>query len=416
MPAFAYKAIDSLGNVRNGTSPAQNEADLTQILKAQGLFLMDARLAAPAIAPIPNKKKSMPALIPTMPLKPNAKVPLDRIAIFTTEFAVMVRTALPIDEALTSLARQQSHPAFKSVLSDIAQQVQKGIALSDAFARFPRVFGPVYISLLRAGEASGTIAIMLERVMNHLQFQRELKAKVRSAMIYPLIVISTTMVVVLFLVLFILPHFATIFAQMDARLPWPTQALLDVSETFRNYWWIILLAIGGAWAAVARWLSHAAHIEPWEIAQLRMPVVGPLIRNIVMTRILRTLGALVSSGVPILQALELARESADNIVFEKLFKRVQDNVSRGQGIASALYDSPYFPESVANMIANAELTGTLPEVLNKVADYYEQETDTSLKNLFALIEPLFVVVLGLAVAGIAIAMLLPIFKLDAAIS
>jgi type IV pilus assembly protein PilC len=354
--------------------------------------------------------------IPLSHLDPKAKAPLDRISIFTTEFAVMVRTALPIDDALTSLARQQKHPAFKAVLTDIAQQVRKGIALSEAFGRFPHVFGSIYISLLRAGEASGTLVLMLERIMTHLKFQRELKAKVRSAMIYPSMVVSVTLVVVLFLVLFILPHFAIIFTQMGAQLPFLTQALLSASQEVRKNWWVGALFIGAAWGGFTRWMANPKHIEPFETFQLRLPVIGALTRNIVMTRILRTLGALVSSGVPILQSLELARESADNSVFEKLFERVQENVSRGQGIASSLYGSPFFPESVANMIANAEVTGTLPEVLNRVADYYEQETDTSLKNLFALIEPLFVVVLGGVVGAIAIAMLLPIFQLDSAVS
>jgi type IV pilus assembly protein PilC len=419
MAAFTYKAIDAQGKISNGTLDTEDEGALTKALQERGLFLMEARKSSspvkPPPAPTPMSQLSTAAQQTPKTLV-SMRVPPDRIAIFTSELAVMTRTALPLEEALRVLSRQQPHPGFKAVLEDIAGQVQAGISLSEAFGRFPKVFDPVYISLLRAGEASGTVVQMLERLIVYLQFQRNLKAKVRSALIYPLIVVGATLGVVAFLLLFVLPHFAVLFSQMGSELPWPTRILLEVTHALRAGWWAGLLVLGGLGVGFFYWYRNSDNRRVFDTLLLTIPVVGTLARNIVMTRMLRILSALMSAGVPILQSLDLSCQSAGNRVFEALFKTVQDSVRQGQGIAASLYGNRYFPESVANMISNAELTGTLPDVLNKIADFYEQETDASLKDLFAMMEPLFVVILGLMVAGIAVAMLLPIFKLDSAIA
>jgi type IV pilus assembly protein PilC len=401
---FTYKAIDGQGKPCAGLCEALSQAALAEELKAKGIFLMEARLkASKAPAPVAVRKEA--------PLK---KVPLDALAIFTSDFAIMLRSGIPVAEALHILMRQQRHPSFKRVLTELSRGVQEGQALSDSFGRFPKVFDPIFIALLRSGEASGNVPLMLERVSHHIEFQREMRTKIRSALLYPAIIILTGIGVVSFLVLFILPTFAEIFTQLNTELPLPTRALLAISGNLRVWWWLYGIALAGAGWGFKCWANTPAHAEILERAQLRIPVIGDLIRNIVTTRILRTLGALISGGVPILESLELAGQTAFHSVFRQMIDRVRQSASEGKGLSTALAGNPFFPETATHMIANAELTGTLPEVMTQISQYYEKETDITIRNVFTVLEPIFIVFIGLAVGTVAVAILWPMFKLDAA--
>ncbi len=412
MPLFKYKAIDTQGKVVRGSADSKSLELLMEKLKSEGLFFMEGQLDRQPTVP-----HSIPNATPRINLTGFVKrsVPLDALSIFTTQLSIMVRTALPLFEALGSLAKQQLRPKFKNVISEIKHAVQQGTSLSQAFARFPEVFDPVYLSLLSAGEATGKLDVMLDRIANYLNFQREMRTKIRTSLLYPSVIVITSMAVVAFLVLFILPTFVQVFSQFQMKLPLPTRVLLSISEQVRAWWWVYVLILGGGWAYFVRWLSNPSHTRPVDALQLQLPVIGPLVRNVVMTRVLRTLSALVSGGVPILQSLDLARASAGNAVFREIIDGIYKSASEGRGLTTSLYGNPYFPEQVSSMIRNAEKTGTLSEVLTKVADFYEHETDTTIKNVFSVLEPLFVIFLGVMVAGIAVAVLLPIFQLDAGI-
>ncbi|MBI4369115.1 MAG: type II secretion system F family protein [Elusimicrobia bacterium] len=418
MPFYRFKAIDAKGAVTYNVSSATNLEALTKILNSQGLFLMEAREAKPneisqstSVGP-PATMKNRTDLLSDLKI---SRVPLDKIAMFTTELAIMVRTALPIAESLDSLARQQPHPGFQEAIRLISKSVQGGQSLSQSFGRFPKIFDDVYVSLLSAGEASGKVDVMLERIAGYLNFRRELKSKVRAALLYPSIIVATSIAVVAFLILFILPTFAEIFSQLEIELPWPTRLLLFISNHLRRFWWLYLGALTGSWILFGSWLSKAANRRSVHRLELDLPLIGALVRNIVMTRALRTLASCVSSGVPILQSLSLAQAAAGNVIFHEIFGRVYRSANEGRGLALSLGGNGYVPQTVMNMVSNAERTGTLPEVLEKVADYYERETDTSLKELFTVLEPAFVFLLGLLVAGIAFAVLLPILQLDTSI-
>ncbi|MFH1724270.1 MAG: type II secretion system F family protein [Elusimicrobiota bacterium] len=418
MPRYRFKALDKQGKPTEGASTAANVSELSSILKSQGLFLMESReekseeavLAPPGAASLADAPRT--AAEAPRHARSEDTVPMEDATLFTTQLAIMVRTAMPILESLQVLARQQPNPVFRSVIQEISRSVQHGQTLSLAFSRYPRIFDQVFVSLLAAGEAGGNMDKMLLRISEYLQFQRGIKTKVRAALLYPCIVVAAGLSVVLFLMLFILPTFVEVFGQFDIKLPIPTRVLMVLSDHLRTWWLAYLAGTALAWAYFRRWLRDPAHVRAVHAFQLRLPVAGLLVRNIVLTRILRTLSSLVSSGVPILRSLDLARDSAGNIVFQELLGRVYRSANEGKGLASALKGHPHFPESVADMIANAEKSGTLPEVLENVADYYESETDTAIKNLFSVIEPIFVVFLGLMVGGIAIAILLPIFELS----
>ena len=409
MARFDFKAIDARGRIITGASEAPSLDGLKHILSSQGLFLMEGRPAGSASVLAPSV--SVPAEEPARHARSGDAVPLETVAIFTTQLAIMVRTALPILESLGMLSRQQTDPVMKSILQEVAQSVREGKPLSASFLRYPKVFDQVYVSLVAAGEAGGNMPMMLDRLSSYLTFQIQLKEKVRSALLYPLIVSLTVVAVAAFLVLFILPTFMQVFSEFNIELPLATRILVNLSEAVRRLWIVLLGAGAAAWWYFSRLLSDPTHTRSLRALELRVPFIGTLVRNVVMTRVLRTLGALVASGVPILKSLELARASAGNVIFQDLLDRVYRSATEGRGLSSALAESPYIPESVIGMIATGEKTGALPEVINKVADFYESETDTAIKDLFTAVEPLFVVALGLLVGGIAVSILLPMFNL-----
>lgn len=414
MPRFRYQAIDNKGKKSGGAADAPDVKALAEVLHGQGLFLVGAT-AEKETEPAHTGDGDASTAVKDLAGARGQTVPLELVSMFTSQLAIMVRTALPLMESLTSLGRQQTHPTFKAIILEIGRGVQQGQTVSSCCSRYPKVFDEVYISLLAAGEASGNMHTMLERLADYLQFQRDLRNKVRSALLYPTIVIFTAFAVVAFLVLFIMPTFAEVFSQFDLTLPLPTKILLGISAHLRATWYFYCLGASGAWWYFSTWLSRPTNVKTIHTFQLDLPVVGPLVRNIVLTRTLRTLAALVGSGVPILKSLDMAKASAGNVVFHDLLVQVHQSASEGRGLASALAQSPYFPELVSNMVANAEKTGTLPEALTKMSDYYEHETDTAIKDLFSVLEPLFVVGLGIIVAGIAVAILMPIFELGNAI-
>jgi len=414
MPQYRFKAIDAQGKTVAGDAGAADLAELAAVLEKQGLFLMEGlpdRRDAAGLAPAAGAAPAAASEAAHMPTRADA-VALKSVSVFTGQLAIMVRAALPLMEALEMLSAQEPDPVFKAVIRDISRSVREGVAISAAMSRYPKVFDEVYISLLSAGEASGKMPAMLDRVAAHLQFRVALAEKVRSALLYPTIVIATSLAVVAFLVIFILPTFLQVFSQFDLVLPLPTRILVFVSNLVRHWWVLHLLIIVTVWGYARRWLTDPLHTKVVHSLQLEIPYLGPLVRNIVMTRILRTLGALVEAGVPIIRSLHLAGDSAGNVVFHDLLARVQENVARGKGLAASLGGSLYVPPTVIGMIATGEKTGTIPEVLKKVADFYESETDSAIRNLFAVIEPVFVLVLGIMVGGIAVSILLPIFQLS----
>jgi type IV pilus assembly protein PilC len=323
----------------------------------------------------------------------------------------MVRSALPILESLEILGDQASKPAVKRMLWDVGRCVSEGMPLSRAFARHPHIFDTTYVSLVAAGEASGNLDLMLERLTNHLDFSVKLNAKIQSALVYPVIVIMTALAIVIFLAAFVLPTFADIFVQLDIALPLATRILLYGGEVLRRSWHLFALAgAAGLWA-FRLWFKSPRHAETVDRLLLGLPLVGGLIRNIVLTRVLRTMGSLLESGITILLSLELAKDAAGNRVFQNLFETVGREVREGRILSASLSQSPHIPRVVIGMIAVGEKTGTLPEVINRVAGFYEAETDSAIKDLFSALEPLFIVGLGLMVGGIAVSVLLPMFDM-----
>lgn len=412
MPEFEFKAVDAQGKFISGVSTAQDAESLGRILHDQGLYLTETVELGGKKSP----SKSAGDLMARMRrLLPKPKVSLKDVSFCTAQLSIMVRSALPILESLEILGEQAENPALQSLLKEVGRDVSEGLPLSKAFERHPENFDTIYVSLLAAGEASGDLDVMLERLSSHLDFNLKLNSKIKGALLYPVIVVFVAFAVMTFLVTFVLPTFGEIFKQLNIVLPWPTRALLWGGDVLRQKWYVFLLTAMGVWFSFRAWARSPRNAETVDGALLRIPLIGDLIRNIVLTRILRTLGSLLESGVTILYSLELAKSAAGNKIFENLLEKVGREVREGKILSQSLSQSPIIPKVVIGMIATGEKTGTLPEVINRVAGFYEAETDTAVKNIFTALEPLFIVILGLMTGGIAISVLLPMFDMAGAI-
>lgn len=425
MPQFRFKAIDASGRVSTGSLAAEDGPGVASALQERGLFLLEhgpapavqapAAAAAPVSAPAPRLPEFAP-LVPAPDRKRAAalgkgRVSMKELALVTAQLSAMVRSALPILEAMELLVAQASNETIKGILTDIQRRIGEGEPLSKAFARHPKRFDEIYIGLLAAGEAGGRLDMMLDRLTQHMNFRVRIREKLQSALVYPAVVMATAFAVLTFLVVFVLPVFDDVFKQLNIELPLMTRLVIGLGALARRRWYLLPLTAAAVWAALKAWVRDPGRTLRLARLQLRVPVFGTLLRDISLTRVLRTLASLLDSGVSMIRALELARTAGGNPVFQDLLVRVSEDVMEGKGLAPSLAKSPFVPPVVVGMIATGERTGTLPESLNRVAEYYEAETDSSIKNMFAAMEPAFVVGLGLMVGGIAVAVLLPMFNL-----
>lgn len=419
MPLYKFTAMDKAGKTIGSVKEADSEASLTKLLTADGLFLVDASIVRAPVKPTGPKKaavsaeKTKAAAAKAATVRPGKakRVPTKVVSVFTSQFALMVKSSLPALQAITSLTLQQTNPSLIAALLDIQERLKRGEYLSRAFSQHPEAFDSVYTNLLSAGEASGKVAIMLDRIADYLEFQTDLARKIRSAMVYPMLVLGASVGIILFLMMVVLPNFVDIFAQFNAPLPTPTRLLLATSSAMRSYWWLELAAAAAVGAAARWWLIQPENKEFVDTSVLGIPVMGSMIEAIILTRILRILEVLLESGVPILKALELTKAAANQRYFELLLDRVMANVSEGKGVASALYGEVHFPGAVADMIATSERTGGLPGVLRMAAEHYQKELDSKITDTFAALEPVFIGGLSMIVAGIAISILSPIMSL-----
>ncbi len=417
MPRFKFRSMDKRGQANEGTVSAPNMAALQELLKQQGQFMISAtpiseqtaaaKAAAAAAAPAKAEKK-VRAMVRAR------RVSDEDVCIFNGQLSLMLRAALPILESISTLVLQEKNPTMKKALNEIVASIQGGSSMSAAFAKHPDIFDEVYLSMIEAGESCGTLPKMIERISEYLDFKVSVRARIKSAMVYPVIVMSAAFLIVGALIIFVLPIFAEVFEQFDAELPPITLFLLGLSSSLRGFWYVwIGYACVVFWRARS-WVKDPDHLRAIHLVSLRAPVIGPVVKSIVLARVTRIMGELLRGGVPILRSIELARASAGNIIIAEVLEKMAEEVTAGNPVYMSLGASEDIPEMVSHLVAGAEKTGKLPEALSFISDFYQREVDTTMRSLFAAIEPIFIVFLGLAIGGIAVSMLLPIFQLGGA--
>ena len=402
MYTYAYQARDNSGKILSGSQDALNEENAITSLMSRGLMVLTIQQKG-------NAKKGTKS----------TKVKETDLVLFTRQLATMIDAGIPLVSGLTALwetADPRKQAGLRNVIADITARVQGGESFNASLAKHPNVFARLYISMVRAGETGGLLAEILDRLAGFLEASARLRKKVKSAMTYPVAVISIAMLITTFLIVKVVPVFAEIFKDFGKPLPAPTQFLVDLSEFMRNDWYYLIGGIfGGIWG-LRRFLKTRTGHELWNRWQLKLPIFGSLIHKIAMSRFARTFSQLIRSGVPILETLDIVGGSAGNIVVEQALRGVSSDVEKGDNLSVAMSKKTIFPPMMLRMVAAGESTGKIDEMLEKMADFWDEEIEATLSALTSLLEPILIVFLGVIVGGIVIALFLPIFQLSEVVS
>lgn len=343
----------------------------------------------------------------------NYKLPLGELAIFTQQIASLLTAGLPLVQTLEALQDQTEDPVFRVIIRDVRADISSGNSFSASVKKFPRAFNNLFISMVEAGEASGALAEILAKVAAYFEATVKLNKKVKSAMTYPIAVISLAVILVNVLLIFVIPVFAAMFADFGAKLPTPTQLLIDLSNFLKyNFHWIVLAAVA-AWWGLRKFIATPKGRRIKDQLLVRAPVFGNLIHKIALSRFARTYATLIRSGVPILRTLEIVAGASGKVQIEDACAEIAKHVSQGGQVSEVLAVNPFFPPMMKHMVKAGETTGNVDGMMNKTADFYDTECDATVASLTSLIEPLLIVFLGVIVGGIVIAMFLPIFQLGA---
>ncbi len=341
------------------------------------------------------------------------KLPLGELALFTQQLASLLNAGLPLVQCLEALQDQTEDPVFRIIIRDVRTDISAGNSFSSAVKKFPRSFNTLFISMIEAGEASGALAEILSKVASYFESTVKLAKKVKSAMTYPIAVIGLAVALVNVLLIFVIPVFAAMFADFGAALPTPTQMLIDLSDFMKAWWWAIGLGAMGAFFALKQFVSTPRGRRIKDLSLMKAPIFGGLIHKIALSRFCRTYATLMRSGVPILRTLEIVSSASNKVQIEDACVEIAKHVSQGGQVSDVLATNPFFPPMMKHMVKAGESTGNVDGMMNKIADFYDTESEATVASLTSLIEPMLIVFLGVVVGGIVMAMFLPIFQLGA---
>jgi type IV pilus assembly protein PilC len=396
MPVFEYTARNATtGQILKGTIDVASRDDVLRHIKQQKMIVVNVR-EQPKQLTISLKRKG---------------VRTRDIVIFTRQFATMINAGLPLVQSLDILARQTENPALGEVTRQVVFDVESGHTLADAFSKHPKAFTELYVNMVAAGEAGGILDTILMRLATFLEKSDALIRKVKGAMVYPAVIMSVAAIAVAVLLIFVIPTFQKMFASVGMELPLPTRIVIGMSNGLINYWWVMLGVIALLIYAIRNYYKTPDGRKRIDQMMLNAPVIGDLLRKSAVSRFTRTLGTLISSGVSILDGLEITAKTAGNRVIHDAVMESRNSIAGGETIASPLEKSKVFPPMVISMIAVGEQTGGLDEMLSKIADFYDEEVDVAVSALLSLMEPMMIVVLGVIVGGMVVAMYLPIFDM-----
>lgn len=396
MATYTYVARRRDGRKERGTLTAENRQALIRTLQSRGL------------SPDSIQEKGAKTA-----KKRDSRVKPTELLVFTRQLSTIVNAGLPLLQGLDILSEQTEDPRFAGVIQEIAQDVEAGETFSEALRRHPRIFSDLFVSMIRAGEASGNLDGVLLQLADYMESMEELKRRIRSAMTYPVVALSMIILIAAGLIVFVVPQFAEIFSSFDAELPAPTRALIHLSNLLKSVYalGVVALAVGAVFAVRIYAQTETGRFNI-DSMKLRLPVFGKLLRKVSISRFARTLSTLTRSGVAILAALEIVERTAGNEVFAKAIRQAGDNVRNGETLADPLARSEQFPAMVTRMIGVGEKTGALEQMLAKISDFYDSEVRASVDALTSMIEPLLILLMGIVVGGIVIALFMPILQLS----
>ncbi len=408
MMLYEYKGLTSEGREIKGMIDAESPKTARARLKSQGIFPTEVYEGAEVF----QKEAPGDSFGRFLNREYFSAASLQEIALTTRQLATLIAAGLPLLEALDALVEQVENPPFKRVISGVRERVREGNPFSRALKDYPRLFSPLYVQMVRAGEASGTLAPMLDRVALFLENQNRLKNRMVSALAYPVLMVAVSLVVLTGMITFVIPRVVGIFEDMQQALPLPTRILIGISDLIRNQGWLLLFFLGGLiylFRRILRTPSGRRRFDGWV---LRVPVAGTMVKKISLSRFSRTLGTLLSGGVPLLTALEIVKTLVSNKVIEEAIETVRENIKEGESIAGPLKRTGIFPPLLIHMVAAGEKSGELEKMLGKVAETYDDEMDAVIGTLTSLLSPLLILGMGLVILFIVLSILLPIFQMS----
>ncbi|GEJ55595.1 type II secretion system inner membrane protein GspF [Anaeromyxobacter diazotrophicus] len=404
MPVFEYKALDARGKSIEGLKEADSPKTLRQVLRRENVFLTEV-LGQKEAAAAAKRDVSMRRWV-------GGRINAGDVAITTRQLAVLVGAGVPLVEALGALVDQVDHERMKRVVSDVRQRVNEGSPLADAMAAQGKVFSNLYVNMIRAGESSGALELVLVRLADFTESQARLRSKIVGTLTYPAAMLGIATVIMGILFTVVIPKITKIFDDSKVTLPWTTKALIGFSTTVHDYWWLFFLLAAGAVALFLRWRETPAGRAVWDRRVLTFPIFGSLIRQIAIARFSRTLATLLKSGVPLLTSLDIVRNIVGNVRLAQVIDESREAIKEGESIAAPLKRSGEFPPLVYHMVAIGERSGQLEEMLTNVANAYDAQVETKVGALTALLEPFMIVGMGVAVAFIVFSILMPILQIN----
>ncbi len=403
MPGYVYQIRNKAGRTEVGAVTATDLLEASRILRKDGGVILELR---------PESEPSGAATLGSG----TKRISKDDVIYFATQLAVMVDTGVPLAEALDAITEQSDHPGLQAVVCDLSDQVKSGTEFSAALESYPKIFGNLFVSLMRASEASGTMGQMLQRLSVYMEQERETRERIKGALIYPACMLGFCALTVIGLLVFILPQFEEIYSGKGAVLPLPTRILMGMSNILIEDWPFVITAVLGI--ILASWFYFRSN--PGRILldtiRIRIPILGKMYQRSCLARSLRTMATMVSTGVSMLEGLAITSQVAGNYHYAKIWISLAEGVKQGETLSEQLYQQDLIPRSISQMIAAGERTGQLETVMNRVAKFCEDELKISVKTVTSMIEPLMVIVMGIIVGGIAMALLLPIFSISKVIS
>lgn len=399
MPTYVFKGRNRFNEIVAGERVAPDRAALESALRREQVILTSAK----------EKGKGF-----DFQLGKREKVKTKELAIFTRQFSVMLDAGLPLVQCLDILGQQQDNPYFAKVISRTREDVEAGSTLADAMSRHPKVFEQLFVNMVEAGETGGILDIILQRLSTFLEKLVKLKSDVKSALVYPVAVIAISIIVISVIMIFVIPSFKSIFESLvgpGESLPWLTEMVVDLSSFMASFWWLIAIVLGLLFYGLRTYYKTPKGKKVLDGLSLKIPIIGEILRKIAISRFSRTLGTLLSSGVPILESLDITARTSGNVVVEEAILKVRVAIEQGETFLEPLKQAKIFPPMVCQMIGIGEQTGALDAMLSKIADFYEQEVDSAIANLLAMLEPAMIMFLGVTIGTIVIAMYLPLFSL-----
>ena len=404
MPVYEYTALDGSGKSVNGIIDADSPVAARQRLRGSGIFPVDVKETSSRPRDLRSGPVSVSALLKR--IKPG------EVSVATRQLSILLGAGVPLVASLDALISQITNPLLKKIVAQIKESVNEGNSLAFALSSHPRIFSSIYVNMVRAGEASGSLDVVLERLADLGEYQQALRSRFKAALAYPVFMFFIGTLVLFFLITFIVPNITQIFREMHHTLPIPTVVLISVSNFLKSFWWLNLLATAVGIVIIRQLKNTPRGRYVWDEVKLRIPVLGPISNKMAVARFGRTLGSLLKAGVPLISALQIVRNIVNNVIIADVIDNTVDEIQAGKSLASPLAQSRWFPSIVVQMISVGEQSGELETMLSKIADTYDRDVESQIMAMTSMLEPVMILVMGLVVGFVVISILLPIFEMN----